>query len=274
VPTKTPHHRYNPSPSEQSYERAPQNNAQVSTTTTENQSSNKQQQQQQQPCACSGSGDATGKEPPVDSISLTRQHRWAALLGKRPEASDADCMSAWLLEVMAVSDLKTPLKNAGTSSLTASEPTTSVNSLTSSDGDELLSNDDEDGTSSERHQQRLQRAHHRAKKRSKSKEQQRMISHHAETTKRSSKKRRWVDEPEDSKHKSKKTKSNRKAKHNSKSKREKKKRRSVEDDINSSVEQELSGSYAEWRDRKKQKAMSKKIVMGVVSTSEKNEDDS
>jgi hypothetical protein len=250
-------------------------------TTTENQSSSNKQQQQ--PCACSGSGDATGKEPPVDSISLTRQHRWATLLGKRPEASDADCMSAWLLEVMAVSDLKTPLKNAGTSSLTASEssvssgtrePTSSMNSLTSSDGDELLSSDDEDDTSSERHQQRLQRAHRRAKKRSKSKEQQRMISHHPETTKRSSKKRRWVDEPEDSKHKSKKPKSKRKAKLNSKSKREKKKRRSGEDDINSSVEQELSGSYAEWRDRKKQKAMSKKIVLGVLPTSEKNEDDS
>lgn len=43
-------------------------------------------------------------------ISLDRKERWAALLGKRPATKDGDSMSAWLMEVLAVSDLDTPLK--------------------------------------------------------------------------------------------------------------------------------------------------------------------
>jgi hypothetical protein len=43
-------------------------------------------------------------------ISEDRQQRWATLLGKRPATKDGDSMSAWLMEVLAVSDLETPLK--------------------------------------------------------------------------------------------------------------------------------------------------------------------
>lgn len=43
-------------------------------------------------------------------ISADRKDRWAALLGKRPATKDGDSMSAWLMEVLAVSDLDTPLK--------------------------------------------------------------------------------------------------------------------------------------------------------------------
>lgn len=42
-------------------------------------------------------------------ISLSiRKGRWATLLDKRPSEDDSDGMSAWLLEVMAVSDSRTP----------------------------------------------------------------------------------------------------------------------------------------------------------------------
>ena len=44
-------------------------------------------------------------------ISMDRKERWAALLGKRPATKDGDSMSAWLMEVLAVSDLDTPLKS-------------------------------------------------------------------------------------------------------------------------------------------------------------------
>ena len=43
-------------------------------------------------------------------ISPERMERWAALLGRRPATKEGDMMSAWLMEVLAVSDLDTPLK--------------------------------------------------------------------------------------------------------------------------------------------------------------------
>jgi len=53
-------------------------------------------------------------------MSINRQWRWASLLGKRPNSNDTEGMTSWLLEVMAVSDLKNPLNVRGTSSLTNS----------------------------------------------------------------------------------------------------------------------------------------------------------
>jgi hypothetical protein len=65
--------------------------------------------------------DGDSGEDLSHDISASREHRWANLLGRRPDAEDGDGMSAWLLEVMTVSDLKKPLTNAGggLSSLTA-----------------------------------------------------------------------------------------------------------------------------------------------------------
>lgn len=43
-------------------------------------------------------------------ISAERHSRWVSLLAKRPSTKDSDTMSGWLMEVLAVSDLETPLK--------------------------------------------------------------------------------------------------------------------------------------------------------------------
>ena len=43
-------------------------------------------------------------------ISTERHSRWVSLLAKRPSTKDSDTMSGWLMEVLAVSDLETPLK--------------------------------------------------------------------------------------------------------------------------------------------------------------------
>jgi hypothetical protein len=48
--------------------------------------------------------------PGDDKITPARQNRWTSLLAKRPATKDGDSMSAWLMEVLAVSDLDTPLK--------------------------------------------------------------------------------------------------------------------------------------------------------------------
>lgn len=45
-------------------------------------------------------------------ISGERQKRWMDLLSKRPSTKDGDAMSTWLMEVLAISDLETPLKGS------------------------------------------------------------------------------------------------------------------------------------------------------------------
>lgn len=63
--------------------------------------------------------EAPADEEPSSKISLDRKERWAALLGKRPATKDGDSMSAWLMEVLAVSDLDTPLKSEDATSTAA-----------------------------------------------------------------------------------------------------------------------------------------------------------
>lgn len=57
-------------------------------------------------------GRAANAAPKGDSakVSNERQKRWMELLSKRPSTKDGDSMSTWLMEVLAVSDLETPLK--------------------------------------------------------------------------------------------------------------------------------------------------------------------
>ena len=47
-------------------------------------------------------------------IETERCTRWAELLCNRPSTGDSNAMSAWLLEVLAVSDLEKPLGSKGT----------------------------------------------------------------------------------------------------------------------------------------------------------------
>jgi hypothetical protein len=41
-------------------------------------------------------------------ISVERERKWNGLLGKRPPTKDGEAVSAWLMEVLSVSDLDTP----------------------------------------------------------------------------------------------------------------------------------------------------------------------
>jgi hypothetical protein len=76
------------------------------------------------------SKDTTLKDIPAaaaplgdDKISEKRQKRWTSLLARRPSTKDGDSMSAWLMEVLAVSDLATPLKVTPENSATISQET-------------------------------------------------------------------------------------------------------------------------------------------------------
>ena len=66
----------------------------------------------------------TGMAAPADGgqISQERRERWKALLTMRPSTKDGDSMSNWLMEVLSVSDLETPLKGAGEDSTSAPGP--------------------------------------------------------------------------------------------------------------------------------------------------------
>jgi hypothetical protein len=63
--------------------------------------------------------DADGPSlPPIShqarpKISAEREHLWGGLLAKRPPTKDGEAVSAWLMEVLSVSDLDTPLKENG-----------------------------------------------------------------------------------------------------------------------------------------------------------------
>ncbi len=58
--------------------------------------------------------DAVAAPPaPTKSISEERKLRWVALLGRRPPTNDDPAMSSWLMDVLSLSDLETPLKEPG-----------------------------------------------------------------------------------------------------------------------------------------------------------------
>jgi hypothetical protein len=52
-------------------------------------------------------------------ISVERERKWNGLLGKRPPTKDGEAVSAWLMEVLSVSDLDTPLGQAKADSASA-----------------------------------------------------------------------------------------------------------------------------------------------------------
>lgn len=54
-----------------------------------------------------------GSAAPTKDISEERKQRWTALLGLRPPTNDGPAMSAWLMDVLSLSDLETPLKGPG-----------------------------------------------------------------------------------------------------------------------------------------------------------------
>lgn len=56
--------------------------------------------------------DHAAQQPPValGTDDVDRATRWAALLIKRPQSNDNNAMQSWLVEVLSVSDLGTPLK--------------------------------------------------------------------------------------------------------------------------------------------------------------------
>jgi hypothetical protein len=54
-------------------------------------------------------------------ISIERERQWNGLLGKRPPTKDGEAVSAWLMEVLSVSDLDTPLGQSKADSASAAD---------------------------------------------------------------------------------------------------------------------------------------------------------
>ena len=257
--------------------------------------------------------------PEVGDIPLARQLRWATLLGKRPDPDDADGMSAWLLEVMTVSDLNSPLGTFASSSLTNSgsgeddifgesnsdspEMGSSVNSSLSTDvltsdvsSEEALPDPDTKvkvlGTAEDdrkmaakpskerrkqhRHQQQKESKKDAGKAVRRQEKKRKAQKGREDKEKRKNKKRRSI-EMEQERSASKKKSKSKKAKSSSTKKtteaslkavglsesqvkmvqEENAKSRQEELSNDSPDNEELSASYAEWQERKKQKALTK-----------------
>lgn len=87
----------------------------------------------------------TGMAAPADGgkISQERKERWEALLTKRPSTKEGDCMSNWLMEVLSVSDLETPLKGTGEERVAAADP--APDALEVSESRDVVVEEDEGG---------------------------------------------------------------------------------------------------------------------------------
>lgn len=73
-------------------------------------------------------GQAADDGPPADeSVSEKRHARWVSLLTSRPSTKQGDSMSGWLMEVLAVSDLATPLDQADDGSVVILQETAKKN---------------------------------------------------------------------------------------------------------------------------------------------------
>lgn len=83
--------------------------------------------------AAAGEGGGANAQPAPKTISSERKDRWVSLLAKRPSTKDSDTMSAWLMEVLAVSDLETPLKTGDAIAAVVGGGEDGVNKSTSSD---------------------------------------------------------------------------------------------------------------------------------------------
>lgn len=156
---------------------------------------------------------------PNPDMPLDRQWRWSSLLASRPDMADSDRMSAWLLEVMAVSDVKCPLRDPITSNLSHSSGDFSSSAGSNHRLQARLSStrsrDDDESTSSLTSSPLAG------------------VEDSADTE---------HDEESPNKKKDKKKKKKRKKSHSKKSKR------SEED------KQELSATFAEWKERKRRKS--------------------
>lgn len=65
---------------------------------------------------------AAGPAHSLDAIDEKRSLIWSTLLGRRPVADDGDEMSKWLMDIMAVSDLKAPIHEARIRALLGHDP--------------------------------------------------------------------------------------------------------------------------------------------------------
>jgi len=99
--------------------------------------------------ASAAAGGANAQTLPK-TISGERKDRWVALLAKRPSTKDSDTMSAWLMEVLAVSDIETPLKTGDAIAAVAGGGEDGANKSTLSDHKKKESNGKSQGSPKKR----------------------------------------------------------------------------------------------------------------------------
>ena len=85
-----------------------------------------------------GAGDGSSGNAANSARKITpdRERAWARLLAKRPPTKDGEAVSAWLMEVLSVSDLDSPAASSSTTKDTTSQSTSAMSTLGAQVGSE------------------------------------------------------------------------------------------------------------------------------------------
>jgi hypothetical protein len=178
--------------------------------------------------------EETTDEAELANISGKRRKMWSALLIKRPRTKDPRHLSSWLNEVLTVSDFETPLEQAEPpspkvfSSESPTPPTEKSKSQKESDGRPSGKEKEKKSAEKERKKRKID-------------------SKSAEDGGPTTKARKEKEE-----------KPSKKATDSSSEKKSPKKSGSKDSPSRKEAEDRFVGSFADWRDRKKEKALSKK----------------
>jgi hypothetical protein len=184
--------------------------------------------------AVADASDEAGDTADLASISSKRRKMWSALLIKRPRTKDPRHLSSWLNEVLTVSDFETPLEQAEPADPKAVKSESSVTTAEKGKG-------------------------------SKEPEDRSFVNKEKKTGEKEKKKRKIEAKlPEDlasnskSKRDEKSSKKSEKKQADGSDKKSPKKNGSKDSPLRKEPDDGFVGSFADWRDRKKEKALSKK----------------
>lgn len=193
-----------------------------------------------------GSAEAGGDAAGLSTISKKRRSMWSALLVKRPRTKDPRHLSSWLNEVLTVSDFETPLDQPDPSGPTSvvSDPSGEKNGATP----EKAKKEPEDRSTKESQPS----ASKEKKNGEKEKKKKKIDSKSAEDGSSASHGKAKKEEKQSKKSGQK--------KNSDGSEKKSSKKSATKDSPTSKKDSEdgFVGSFADWRDRKKEKALSKK----------------
>ena len=181
------------------------------------------------------------------SISMKRRNMWSALLIKRPRTKDPRHLSSWLNEVLTVSDFETPLESPEAAQPKVVRSEASVEKKVST-AEKAKKPREPEAPSNEANGNSKEKKGGEKEKKKRKMESSEDGSNSSKEDKKSKKEEKVSKKSGEKKHAEKRTENGDK----------KVSKKSSKDSPSSKPEDGFVGSFADWRDRKKEKALSKK----------------